>query len=174
MACSFLILDRDADVLRKQVMAGVHGDWQTRIQLSLGRVSIGAVRTGLAFVHNEKIADAKLALHALKTANVGVYQRNNTSKGETWSREQFFPSTDKAMGRRGWVRLVGVMDKKDTVLVYVPADFDAAGPIDVCVSVLNCRELVVVSATVDAAGLAALMEKYAGDELKQGLKLARF
>ena len=173
MACSFLILDRDADVLRKQVMSGTAGGWQTKIQLSLGRVSLGAVRTGLAFVHHEKIADAKLALKAVKAANVGVYQRD-PAEGETWSREHFLTNTDQAMGKRGWVRLVGVMDKQDTVLVYVPAHFDADGPVDICVSVLSHRELVVVSATVDAAGLAALVEKHAGDGFKRGFKLARF
>lgn len=173
MAVSFLTLDRAAAVLRKQVMAASHADWRTKVQLSVGRVALGAVGTGLSFVHSPDIADAQLALKAVRQASVGVYQRTTTD-GESWSREQLFSDTDKAMGRRCWSRLVGVVDDKDVVLVYVPAKSPADGPIDICVSVLNDHELVVVSASVDADGLAALVEKHGGEELTRSLKLAKF
>ena len=166
MAISFLTLDRDAAVLRKAIMADANDDWQTKIQVSVGRLTLAAVRTGLVFVHMKDVAEAQVALGAVRGASVGVYQRK-PSKGETVSREAVFADTDAAMTRRGWSRLVGVVDKKDAVLVYTPAKYDVDGSIDVCLAVLNNRELVVVSATVDADGLADLVERHAGDKLKR-------
>ena len=173
VAVSFLTLDRDATLLRKQVMAATHAGWQTKVQLSVGRFTLGAVRTGLSFVKNRDIADARLALQALQHASVGVYQRKS-AEGESGSREKLFTDTDEAMGRRGWSRLVGVIDKKDTVLVYVPSGQEAAAQVDLCVAVVNDHELVIVSATVNADELAALVRQQAGDDLKRGLKLAKF
>ena len=61
IALSVLTLDRDAAALRKHVMAGTKADWQTKIQLSVGRLSLGLVRTGLTFVHREEVAEEKMA-----------------------------------------------------------------------------------------------------------------
>ena len=115
-----------------------------------------------------------LALKAVKGASVGIYERKSSQGEASWSREQLFTDTDKVMTRRDWSRLVGVVDKNEAVVVYGPASFNADGPIDICLAVVNRRELVVVSATVDAAGLAELVEKHAGEELRRSLKLAQF
>lgn len=173
VAISVLSLNRDAAVLRNHVMAGTHADWQTKIQLSVGRITLGLVRTGLGFVHKEEVKDALLALKAVQGASVGIYERKS-GQSESWSREQLCTDTDRVMTQRGWTRLVGVVDKKEAVIVYVPVKYDADEPIDICLAVVSRRELVVVSASVDAAGLAELVEKHAGQGLKRGLKLAQF
>lgn len=175
VAISVLSLDRDAAVLRNHVMAGTHANWQTRIQLSVGGITFGLVRAGLSFAkdNDPDIEDALLALKAVNGASVGIYERGSSKDG-LGSTAQLLTDTDKAMTRRGWSRLVGVVDKKEAVIVYVPVRCDTDGPIDICLAVINGRELVVVSATVDATGLAELVEKHAGAELKRGLKLAQF
>ena len=171
VAVSFLTLDRDATVLRQHIMAATDNDWNTKVQMSLGRITLGAVRTGLAFVHNKDIDDARLALAAVRHASVGVYERR---PGQTdWSRQQLFAETDKAMQKRHWTRLVGVADKKDTVFIYMPADFDPDDPVEICLAVVNDRELVVVSTCVDASILADLVAKHSADDLKNRLHLAK-
>ena len=171
-AASFLTLDRDAAVLRQHVMAATDNGWSTKVQLSLGRIALGAVRTGLAFVHNKDIDDARLALAAGRHASVGVYER--TPGRADWSRQQLFADADKAMQKRNWTRLVGVADKKDTVLIYVPQDIDPDDPVEICLAVVNDKELVVVSTCVDASILAELAAKHSGDDLKSHLRLAKF
>ena len=176
MACvalSFISLGRDATVLRRHVMDATDAHWSTKVQLSIGPVTLATLRQGLRLVHADGIADARQALGAVHSASVGVYQR--TSGGAKWSREELFTETDKAMRARGWVRLVGVADQKETVLIYVPEDMDTGDQVDVCLAVVNGKELVVVSTSVDADKLATFVEEHAGkDGSKTGLRFAKY
>ncbi|MDI1319485.1 MAG: hypothetical protein PSW75_04730, partial [bacterium] len=170
---SFLTLQRDASALRQHVMDATDAHWSTKVQVSVGRLTLGAVRQGLRFVHAEGIDDARQALGAIDRASVGVYER--TSGGTNWSREELFTQTDQAMQKRGWVRLVGVADHKETVLIYVPQDMgNDDGPVDICLAVVSGNELVVVSTSVNADKLAALIEKHAGKDGKANLRFAKF
>jgi hypothetical protein len=169
---SFVTLNHDASVLRRHVMAATDANWHTKVQLSVGRITLCAARTVLAFVHNKDIADARLALESVKGASVGVYELK--SPETSWSREDLFVKTDKAMQKRGWTRLVGVADGRDNVLIYVSDDAGGSDVVDLCLAVVNGRELVVVSTTVDASRLVELAEKHAGADLKRSLHLARY
>ncbi len=164
---SYVTLDRDAAVLRRHVMKATHADWNTKVQCSVGRITIGAVRSGLFFIRKPEIADARLALAAVKHASVGVYELRRG--GGDWSREQLFIETDRAMQERGWTRLVGVSDRDgaEAVLVYTPEDIDDDAPIDICVAVVNDRELVIASTTVDPSTLGELVERHTPDHIKK-------
>lgn len=170
---SVLTLDRDAVTLRKHVMAATDASWDAKVQFSIGRLTLGAVRQCLWFVPDKNVADARLALKAVKHVSVGVYERDGGDPAR-WSREELFAATDQAMRKRGWSRLVGVADHGDTVLVYAPEELDAGDPIDLCVAVVNDRELVVVSTAIDAGALARLIEQKAGKDIRRSLHLARF
>jgi hypothetical protein len=167
-AASYVTLDRDAAALRRNVMSATHADWNTKVQISIGGATIGAMRTGLWLVDNSKIADARLALKAVKHASVGVYEL--ASRDVEISREQLFNDTDRAMTKRGWTRLVGVSQDKEAVLVYVSDDIDEGDPIELCVAVVNNREMVVVSTSVDGASLNELIERHAGEDIRRTLK----
>lgn len=171
VAISYLTLDRDVHTLRRHVMAATDADWSTKVQMSVGWATLGAIGQGLRFVEHEGIADARLALRAVKHASVGVYER--TSGSDNWSREQLFKDTDRAMQKRGWTRLVGVAERKDTVLVYVQEDFDEDEPVELCLAVVNGKELVVVSTSVDAHALGELIARHAGDDVKRHLRFAK-
>lgn len=166
---SYVTLDSDARTLRRHVMSATNADWDTKIQISVGRATIGTVRTGLLLVDKEEIADARLALGAVKHASVGVYELAS-HRDESWSSTQILRDTDRAMQRRGWTRLVGVADGKETVMVYVSEDIDEDEPIDVCVAVVSGRELVVVSATIDPENIGRLIERHAGENLRAELR----
>ena len=172
IAYSLLTLSRDATVLRREVMAASGTTWHTKVQMDLGGITLGAVRTGLRFIHHEHMDEARLALQAVHQASVGVYERDSSEAG--WSRAQLFTRTDEMMKQRGWSRLVGVADGKATVLVYAA---DAAGSdnrIDLCVAVVAGRELVVVSTKLDAEALAELAAQHMPkDGLREKLKLAQ-
>lgn len=168
-AASFLTLDRDAAALRRHVMAASGNEWDTKVQFSIGRLTLGCVRTGLLLVAHEDITDARLALAGVKSASVGVYER--VGRAAELSRDGFFVATDRAMQKRGWTRLVGVAEKREAVLVYVP-DGASGRTLDVCVAVLDGKDLVVVSSTIDAEALAELVERKAGPEIKRALKVS--
>jgi hypothetical protein len=172
-AFSYLTLNRSAALLRRQVMAASHTDWDTKLQLSVGRFTLGAVGTGLIFAHDRNIEDARLVLAAVKRASVGVYERHTVR--DNGSRAQLFIETDRMMRKHGWSRLVGVAeDDGEMVLVYVPEVGGSGDTIDLCVAVVNGKQLVVVSTTVEAGALAQLVEKHAGRDLKRKLHLAKF
>jgi len=172
VALSYLTLDSDVRVLRQHLMAATDANWHTKVQMSVGRTTLGAIGQGLRFVHAKDVDDARLALRAVRHASVGVYER--TSGGTSWSQEQLFTETDRAMHKRGWTRLVGVADNKEAVLVYVQEDMDADEPVEICVAVVNGKEMVVASTTVDAAALGELVAKHAGEDVKGRLHLAHF
>lgn len=156
---SYVTLDRDASVLRRQVMAATNTEWTTKMQVSVGGGTITTVRAGLSFVENADMEDVRGALRAVKSASVGVYER--ASDDVEWSAQALLVDTDRVMSQRGWTRLVGVAGRNETVMVYVPAKFDAAGPIDVALAVIDGRELVVASATIDPEALTEVVERHA-------------
>jgi hypothetical protein len=168
-AASFLTLDGDAATLRRRVMTATHSDWRTTVQVSIGRFSLAAVRSGLALVPN--VDDrAKLALQAVHSASVGVYELHG--REGVLSRRRMFAEADQAMGRRGFTRMIGVGDGKDTVLIYAPADLTDETMVNLCLAVVSGRELVVVSAEVDASILAELAAQHSLGEVKHRLHLA--
>ena len=162
---SYIHLDRDADVLRQQVMRGHQSDWQTTIEVSLGSATVTSLRSCLHLVRTEEMAQIRQALAAVRGASVGVYELR---AGQTPTSGRFSTSdTDAAMRDRGWTRVVGVIDGGETVLIYIPADTDE--PEQVCLAVLDGRELVVVSATINPDALVELIEAHCGAELRGAL-----
>jgi len=157
-AISMLTLDRDAAFLRREVMAASDAKWHTKVQVSMGWFTLGAVRTGLQFIQAEHMDDARLALKAVRSASVGVYECNS-GPGDL-SLEQLFTRTDQVMQKRGWSRLVGVAEGKETVLIYTSDDIGSGNRIDLCLAVVDGNQMVVVSTNVDAAVLAELAERH--------------
>lgn len=169
---SYVSLDRDARLLRNHVMEATDAAWSTKVQMSVGRMTLGAIGQGLRFVDHEDMDDARLALRSVRHASVGAYERR--SGGNDWSRERLFAETDRAMQKRGWTRMVGVAEKKETVLVYVQDDLDEDEPFEICIAVVNGKEMVVASTTIDAEALGDLITRHTGDDVKRHLRSAKF
>jgi len=170
---SMLTLDRDAAFLRREVMAATDAKWHTKVQLSAGWMTLGAVRTGLRFIQAEHMDEARLAMKAVRRVSVGVYECN--SGRDDLAMEQLFNRTDQAMKKRGWTRLVGVAEKDETVLIYTSEDIGNSSRIDLCLAVVDGHQMVVVSTNVDASALAELAEQHIPkDGLKGKLKMAKF
>jgi hypothetical protein len=155
---SMLRLDRDAAALKREVMAASDTGWHTKVQLSVGWLALGAVRTGLHFINHEHMDEARQALKSVRSVSVGVYESN--ARNANISRGQLFARADELMNRRGWTRLVGVAEDNETVLIYTSNDLGSGNRIDLCLAVLDRNELVVVSTNVDASALAELAEMH--------------
>ncbi len=166
-AYSYLTLDRSAALLRRQMMAASPSVWHTKIQLSTGGLTLGVVRQALRLVHAPKIAEARLAMAAVRHASVGVYESDEPAKGS--SPQDLVDHTDSAMQKHGWMRLVTVFDHNEKVLIYMPQEESSAETFDLCVAVLDGREMVIVSTTVNAAALGQVIERHAPQELKDKL-----
>jgi hypothetical protein len=166
-AYCYLTLDRAAATLRRQMMAASPSIWHTKVQLSAGRLTLGVVRQALRLVHSPKIADARLALATVSRASVGVYETTGPVTGI--SLQDLVDHTDAAMQKRGWTRLVTVFEHDEKVLVYMPRDDDSAETLDLCLAVVDGRQMVVVSTTVNSAALGRLIERHVPQELTDKL-----
>jgi len=159
MVASLLRLNADAARLRDQVMAAAGGGWHTRVQLNLNPVIVGVVRGGLSCVHDLP-DEARRALRVVRSASVGVFEQDGGAAaarpGGLW------PATDETMARHGWTRAVGVIDGRDTVLIYVPNGSTRATPSRVCLAVSDGRHLVVVAAAIQADALVDLVSHELG------------
>jgi hypothetical protein len=169
-AWSMLTLNRDAAALRREVMNATGSDWHTKVQMDVGTLTLGTARTVLSFVHHKNIEDARLALSAVRSASVGVYERKHAD--DDVSHEKLFTQTDAFMRDRGWTRLVGVADGRQNVLIYT-SDRGSDTRMDLCLAVIDGKELVVVSTRVDPEVLMKLVERHAPGDFKSKLKLSK-
>ncbi len=141
---SMFFLDGDASSLRDEMKAA-RGEsaLQTRVQLSLGPVSLGLARAVLGCV-NGVDEEARLALSAVRGVSVGVYSiSSDGSKKESPDFE--FAQLDQRMTRRGWERMVAVRDQGKVVLVYAPTDASSRKALPLCVGVIDGDKMVIVS-----------------------------
>ncbi len=164
----YVTLDRDASVLRQHIMAASGATWDTKIQISVGRGTLGTVRAGLHLVDHAHLADARLALGAVRHASIGVYEL--APEKVRVSHRQLLTETDQGMRRRGWSRLASVAEQKESVIMYVADASTIDGSIELCLAVLTERELVVVSAQVNPEELGKLLERHAGKELRKNFR----
>lgn len=169
---SMLRLNHDAAILKQEVLAASEAGWHARVQINAGWCALTTLRTALRFVEHEQSAELRLALAAVRHASVGVYELTDDAD---WDREQLITRTDTRMRARGWDRLIGVTEKRDTVLIYGKEAGWSDDQIDVCLAVVNGRELVIVSTRIDADDLAKLAGQHIPKTVvREKLKLARF
>jgi hypothetical protein len=157
-AYSCLTLDRAAATLRRPMMALSPSIWHTKIQFSTGPLTLGVLRQALRLVHATKMVDARLALATVRRASVGVYETAEPAK--EISLQDLVDHADAAMQKRGWTRLVTVFDHNEKVLIYVPREDDSAETLDLCLAVVDGRQLVLVSTTVNSAALCRLIAQH--------------
>lgn len=166
MIWSAFHLNREATALRQQVMLATGADWNTKVQFSAGPLLLSAVRAGVGCLHDVP-PEARAALGAVRSASVGVYERRHP--GAPVSRNHLLAAADQSMARRGWIRIVGVVDAGETVAIYLPAGGEDAAPSGVCLAVCSGGELVIVAARIEPEELAALAVQALGRQKLAGL-----
>ena len=153
---------KDASTLRRSVAQALSTDLDPKFEFSVGGLTLGLVRGGLALAEVDMPPEARAGLGAFHAAEVGVYTLH---RGEdAMNPAQVLSTTDEAMRRRGWDRMVGVVDHDNLVAVYVPAKIGKGTTLRACVLVIGGRDVVVASAQGDPAQVVALAMDHARKE----------
>jgi len=139
---SFFYLGSDARALRNGLMKSSGVEWRQQIALNAGRLTLGAVRVGLSRARLDP--GARAALQSVQSAEVGVYQLASGTPSP--DRAAMLAAADSAMTERGWERVVGVMDGRNLVTVYLPEKNVSVHRLKCCVMVFDGKEMVLVSA----------------------------
>jgi hypothetical protein len=132
----------DVAVLRDSVLNSGAGRWDEEFEIGVGAVTLSLARAGLSFVDLEP--EARGALQAVQGAEVAVYRLRDGHKPLSYT--AMLSDADKAMAKRGWDRVVGVIHQHELVAVYVPKDTRSTRNVRACLLTLNGHELVVASA----------------------------
>jgi hypothetical protein len=141
----------DVGALRDSVMKAAHAEREERIEIGIGPLTLNLARAGLAFVDLEP--ETRTALHTVRSAEVGVYKLR--SERRQLNHAAMLSAADKTMTDRGWDRVVGVMNRRELVAIYVPAQVRSTRKVKVCLVAVSGQELVVASAR---GNLEPLME----------------
>jgi len=141
----------DVGAVRDSVTKAAGAKREQRIEIGLGALTLNLARAGLAFVDLEP--EARTALHVVRSAEVGVYKLRGGHQQR--SHAAMLSAADKTMAERGWDRVVGVMNPRELVAIYLPANAHSTRNVKVCIVAVDGQELVVASAR---SNLEALME----------------
>lgn len=158
---SALRLGADARALRNAVFTSATARWDKKIEVNAGSLIVNLARTGLQFAHLD--AEARTALEAFRAGEVGVYQFKGGR--DQMDHAALFAAADQAMEKRGWYRVVGVVEESHMVAVYVSKKASSPGDLKVCFAVTDGEHLVIGSARADLEPLA----KLAGEQVEQHL-----
>jgi hypothetical protein len=140
----------EAQAVQDALVNGLPGEWQTRIQVSVGPALFGLARAGVALADIEP--EARTAIRSVRGCKVSIHQ----FVGDKADRAAMLAGADRTMNERGWERVVGVLDRDELVAVYAPSGELTTRRLPLCVMVFDGRELVVVSALGNAEPLAEL------------------
>lgn len=140
----------EARAVQDAVVDRLPGEWQTRIQVSVGPALFGLARAGVALADVQP--EARMALRSVRGCKVSIHR----FVGDRADRPALLAGADQAMSERGWERVVGVLDRDELMAVYAPAGELTTRRLPLCVLVFDGRELVVVSALGNAEPLAEL------------------
>jgi hypothetical protein len=138
---SFFHPGSDARALRNGLMNSSGVEWRQRIVVNAGHFTLGAVRAGLSCVKLDP--GARAAIQSVRTAGVGVYQL--PSGAPRPDRAAMLAAADSTMTARGWERVVGVLDGKDLVAIYLQGKKVSVHHLKCCVMVFDGKEMVLVS-----------------------------
>jgi hypothetical protein len=145
-------LGSETAMLRNSFMRSSGAEWKTKIVLNLGSVSFGLVQLGSSFI--QMPPEGRAALNSLNQAEVGVYEM--TQQSAPLQPGSVLAITDKAMAKRGWIRLVGAVKSGNFVAVYAPKKADLKNRIQASVLVLHENRLVVVGARANPKQVASI------------------
>jgi hypothetical protein len=137
-------------------MESVPGKWDKQFAVNIGGFTLGLVRFGSSFFHLPP--EPRAALQALEGADVGVYKLRSSLPALNYS--GMLAAADQSMRRRGWERMVGVVQDRQFVAVYIPRGLRAVKHIKCCVLVLDGQDLVVASVRGNPESLLALAAQH--------------
>ena len=152
----------DVGALRDSVMKAANAEREERIEIGVGALTLHLARAGLAFVDLDP--DARTALHAVRSAEVGVYKLRN--KRHPPNPAAMLSAADETMAGRGWDRVVGVLNRHELVAIYVPGNVRSTRNLKVCLVTVNGREMIVASARSNLEPIMELARNRVNNHLR--------
>jgi hypothetical protein len=149
LAVAIFHLSGDTRALRNAVVDDSSAHWKKRVEVSVGSVPLFAVRLALPLI-KQIDPDIKQAATAIRGLEVSVQEL----VGSEPNRARIFTDADARMSKRGWDRVVGVLEHDTAVAVYVKPN-PSNGDFKISALVLN--EKFMVAAT-GSGNLNPIME----------------
>lgn len=129
---------------------------KTKVAFGVGWPALAVARLVTSVADVE--ADARLALRSVRRADVSVQELDDELNRD--QRLALLESVDRSLERRGWERIVGVLQEDETVGVYVSTRSASADDLRVAVLALSGRELVSVAVRCDVEPLMELIGRH--------------
>jgi hypothetical protein len=164
-----LMPGREVQAIRSAVAGAHSAGVETKISFGLGRIALGLVRFIGGFGPLD--ADAKLAMGAIRGADVSIQElREKLAPGE---RLNVLTATDEAMARKGWERVVGVVEGDarmgdEIIGIYAPRTLKSDDELSLALFVLEDRQLITVAARCRLEPLIELASRHGAFQRRDG------
>lgn len=155
-ALALLHISADTRALRNAAIEGDNATWKKRIELHVGTIPFAAARMALPFVHIDE--DAKTAFSALRSVEVSVHELTSSEP----NRGRVIAEVDARMSKRGWERVVAVLNRDCAVAVYTQGN--PGDDLEISALVMNERHMVAVTGRGNLEPIFQLAMKKANEE----------
>lgn len=159
----------EARAIRSAVASASDHKFDQKISFGVGWPVLGLGRLIAGFTDLNE--DARAAFRSVRRADVSIQELQEPIRRE--DRQAMLAAADRAMDRRGWDRIVGVIEEDEVVGIYVPQGDASVKNLKIAVFVLEGREMVVVSARCDLEPLLEIIERHGGMQGHGLLGMAR-
>lgn len=156
LAVALLHLSGDTRALRNAAIEGDSATWKKRIELHVGAIPFAAARMALPFVRVDE--DAKTAFSSLRSVEFSIHELTSSEP----DRARVIAEADARMSRRGWDRVVAVLNRDTAVSVYTQGE--PGDDLKISALVLNARHMVAVTGRGNLQPIFQLAMKKATEE----------
>ena len=139
LAFAVLHVSGDTRVLRNAVIHGDGAKWQKQVEVNVGALPLWLARCVLPFTPAPP--EAQQALSSVRSVEVSLHELRESYP----DRARIMREADEKMRKRGWDRVVGVLDRDTAVAVYAQPESGSGGNVKVSVLVLEGKQMVAVS-----------------------------
>ena len=139
LAFAVLHVSPDTRALRNAVIYGDGARWKKQVEVNVGALPFWIARCVLPFTHAP--AEAQQALSAVRSAEVSIHELREA----TPDRARILREADASMRKRGWERVVGVLEHDSAVAVYALPEDGSGGNVKISVLVLEGKQMVAVT-----------------------------
>ena len=141
--------------------AAIHGDgakWKKQVEANVGFLPLSLARMVLPFTPAPP--EAQQALSAIRSVEVSVHELRESQPDHA----RILRDADEDMRKRGWDRVVAVLEPNMAVAVYVTPESGRGGKVKASVLVVEGRQMVAVTGR---ANLQPIMD-LAMDQAEEG------
>lgn len=164
-ACGCAPAPNPVHTVHDELLAALPGEWQTCIRVSAGSTLLALARAGLAVA--EVPPEARAAARTVRTIKVSMHR----FAGRAPVRSTLLACADQVLSRRGWERVVTVMEDREMTTVYAQTGTSTTRRWPVCVLVLTEEELVMVTTVGDPeAALRLVRDHWSRSEATHSFK----